>query len=32
VVLHYQQHKWIPFSCFAETEYFVTDVRPSTGP
>jgi hypothetical protein len=27
VVLHYEQHRWIPFSCFAETEYFVTDVR-----
>lgn len=32
VVLHYQQHKWIPFSCFAETEYFVTDVRASAAP
>ena len=27
VVLHYEQHKWIPISCFAETEYFVTAVR-----
>jgi hypothetical protein len=27
VALHYQQHKWIPTSCFGETEYFVTDVR-----
>jgi hypothetical protein len=27
VVLHYEQHKWIPFSCFAETEYFVTGVK-----
>lgn len=27
VVLQYEQHKWIPFSCFAETEYFVTNVR-----
>ena len=27
VVLHYEQHRWIPNSCFAETEYFVTDVR-----
>ena len=27
VVLHYQQHKWIPSSCFGDTEYFVTDVR-----
>jgi hypothetical protein len=31
VVLHYEQHRWIPISCFAETEYFVTDVRPSVG-
>jgi hypothetical protein len=29
VVLHYEQHKWIPISCFAETEYFVTDTRPT---
>lgn len=28
VVLHYQQHKYIPFSCFGETEYFVDQVRP----
>jgi len=27
VVLHYQQHKYIPFSCFGETEYFVDQVR-----
>jgi hypothetical protein len=27
VVLHYEQHKWIPSSCFGDTEYFVTDVR-----
>jgi hypothetical protein len=27
VALHYQQHKWIPTSCFGETDYFVTDVR-----
>ena len=27
VVLSYQQHKFIPFSCFGETEYFVTAVR-----
>ena len=27
VALHYQQHQWIPTSCFGETEYFVTDVR-----
>lgn len=29
VVLHYEQHRWIPISCFAETEYFVTDVKPT---
>jgi hypothetical protein len=27
VALHYQQHKWIPNSCFGETEYFVDDLR-----
>ena len=27
VALHYEQHKWIPFSCFGDTEFFVTDVR-----
>lgn len=27
VVLHYEQHKWIPNSCFGETEYFVTGVQ-----
>ena len=27
MALHYQQHKWIPTSCFGETEYFVTDMR-----
>jgi hypothetical protein len=27
MALTYQQHKWIPNSCFGETEYFVTDVR-----
>src|ERR671910_82542 len=32
VVLHYQQHKWIPISCFAETEYFVTSVRVTPEP
>jgi hypothetical protein len=26
VALKYSQHKWVPSSCFAETEYFVTDV------
>lgn len=27
VALHYEQHRWIPFSCFGETGYFVDDVR-----
>ncbi|MBS0365894.1 MAG: hypothetical protein JSR67_08740 [Proteobacteria bacterium] len=25
--LHYEQHRWIPNSCFGDTEYFVTDIR-----
>ena len=28
VALAYQQHKGVPASCFGETEYFVTGVRP----
>ena len=27
MALHYEQHKWIPTSCFGDTEYFVTEVR-----
>jgi hypothetical protein len=27
VALHYEQHKWIPFSCFGDTEFFVTGVH-----
>lgn len=27
VSLNYAQHKGVPSTCFAETEYFVTDVR-----
>jgi hypothetical protein len=27
MALHYEQHKWIPTSCFGDTEYFVTDLR-----
>jgi hypothetical protein len=27
MALHYEQHKWIPSSCFGESEYFVTGVR-----
>jgi len=33
VVLHYEQHKFIPSSCFGETEYFIDSVRTvSEGP
>jgi hypothetical protein len=28
VALSYEQHKGVPSSCLAETEYFVTSVRP----
>jgi hypothetical protein len=27
MALHYEQHKWVPSSCFGDTEYFVTDLR-----
>ena len=27
VALHYEQHKWIPSSCFGDTEYFVTSAK-----
>ncbi len=27
MALHYQQHKWLPSSCFGDTEYFITDVQ-----
>jgi len=27
VALHYEQHKWIPSSCFGDTEYYVDGVR-----
>src|SRR5436190_7122716 len=27
VVLHYEQHKRVPTSCFGDTEYFITGVR-----
>ena len=30
MTLHYEQHKWIPTSCFGETEYFVTAAQVST--
>lgn len=29
VALRYEEHKWIPFSCFGDTGHFVTDVRPA---
>ena len=27
VVLHYEQHKFLPTSCFGETEYFVVSAK-----
>jgi hypothetical protein len=27
VALHYEQHRWIPSSCFGDSDYFVTSVR-----
>jgi lysophospholipid acyltransferase (LPLAT)-like uncharacterized protein len=27
VALHYEQHKWIPTTCFGDTEFFVMGVR-----
>ena len=30
VNLFYEQHKGVPSSCFGETEYFVTSVKPVT--
>jgi hypothetical protein len=32
VVLHYEQHRRVPTSCFGDTEYFITAVRPVTTP
>jgi len=32
VSLQYEQHRGVPTSCFGETEYFVTSVRPVAGP
>ena len=29
VAIHYEQHKWIPNSCFGDTEYFVTSAKPA---
>jgi hypothetical protein len=28
VILHYEQHRGVPSSCFGDTEYFVTSVTP----
>jgi len=30
VTVHYEQRKWIPTSCFGDTEYFVMSVQPGT--
>lgn len=27
VALHYEQHKWLPSSCFGETEYFISSIQ-----
>ena len=32
VVLMYQQHRFVPSTCFGETEYFVNDIREVDGP
>ena len=34
VTVHYEQRKWIPTSCFGDTEYFLTSVKvtPPTQP
>lgn len=32
VSISYEQHRFIPFSCFGETEYFATGVRPVDQP
>jgi hypothetical protein len=32
LVLHYEQHKWVPNSCFADTEYWVTAVTVADQP
>ena len=32
VALVYEQHKGIPTSCFGDTEYFVTEVKPLVAP
>lgn len=32
VVLGYEEHKWIPISCFGDTGHFVTSVRETAEP
>ena len=32
VSVHYEQRKWIPTSCFGDTEYFVTSVQTTPPP
>src|SRR4051812_22186438 len=32
VSLHYQEHRGVPGSCFGETQYYVTGVKPVAGP
>ncbi len=32
LAMHYEQHKWLPSSCFGETEYFVTSVTSAETP
>lgn len=32
VSLHYEEHPGVPTSCFGETQYFVTGVRPVVAP
>jgi hypothetical protein len=32
VVLDYKQHVGVPGTCFGDTEYFITGVRPVAGP
>jgi hypothetical protein len=32
VALRYEEHRGLPTTCFGETEYFVTDVRPIVAP
>jgi hypothetical protein len=29
MTVHYEQRKWVPTSCFGDTDYFVTAARPT---